>query len=581
MAYFLKKSTNKKGVYLQIYESFWDPSRKQTVHKSIKPIGYVDELMQNGIDDPISYYKEQIDQMNTERKNALGKERAKKIGKQTPERYLGPTLLTSLLRTLDVASDLSYLQLCAGFNFSLSSILFDLISARLVNPCSKRSSYLDVIPKLVNTKCDYSLDQLYGAIEFLGREYKKVIEIFNAHAARLWTPDTARTYFDCTNFFFEIDKEDALRRKGPSKEHRTDPIVGMGLLLDKNCMPLGMSIYPGNELEKPQMREVIGDLKRRGSICGRTIRVADKGLNCADNIADALLAKDGYIFSKSPKMLPEIEQMWLFAEEGWEEIKDVSGHVLYKIKSTIGEFSYRITTSNKRKKPVNLKEKRVASWNPKLARKQLGEIDRMVEKARSLRLSGAKKCEYGESAKFVTFKGVDNDGQETEVVASINWEAINRAKAFAGYNLLVTSETSMSDKEIYEAYRGLWRIEESFRAMKSQLVARPVYLQKPDSIAGHFLICYLAVFLERILQIRVLKDEFGTEEIGKLIKEMRVVAISHRRYINITRSSKLIERLEKMTGLPFTNYYLNASDVEKMTKYVMPKELISQPNKKP
>lgn len=204
----------------------------------------------------------------------------------------------------------------------------------------------------------------------------------------------------------------------------------------------------------------------------------------------------------------------------------------------------------------------------------------MVEKAQGLRLSGAKRSEYGEAAKFVAFKGVDGDGCEADVAVSVNWEAVRRAKALAGYNLIVTSETGMGDEEIYSAYHGLWRIEETFRTMKSQLDARPVYLQKPDSIKGHFLICYLAVFLERILQIRVLGGEFGTEQVMRLVREMRVVAISDRRYVNITRSSPLVDRLEKTTGLPLANYYLNSADVAKIAGYVMPKELIERVREK-
>ena len=148
-----------------------------------------------------------------------------------------------------------------------------------------------------------SLNQIYSGLSYIGNEYEKIIEIYNHQINRNFPFDTSKTYFDCTNFYFEIDYEDALRRKGPSKENRKDPIVGMGLLLDANQIPMGMKLYPGNESEKPVIRDVINDLKKRHNINGKTIRVADTGLNCAENIIHALKEGDGYIFSKSVKQL--------------------------------------------------------------------------------------------------------------------------------------------------------------------------------------------------------------------------------------------------------------------------------------
>ena len=165
-----------------------------------------------------------------------------------------------------------------------------------------------VIPLLVGARHSYSLDQLYPELDFLGQRYQKVIEIYNDHIARLFPRNTASGYFDCINFFFEINSENRLRKKGLSKENRRNPIVGMGFLLYCDCIPLGMSIYPGNESEKLQIRQVVGELKKKGAIQTKTIRVADKGLNCADNIADCVLAGDGHLFSKSLKQLGALKQ---------------------------------------------------------------------------------------------------------------------------------------------------------------------------------------------------------------------------------------------------------------------------------
>ena len=153
------------------------------------------------------------------------------------------------------------------------------------------------------------------------------------------------------------------------------------------------------------------------------------------------------------------------------------------------------------------------------------------------------------------------------VTIEINEKAIENARKVAGYNLMVTSELSMSAVDIYAAYHNLWRIEESFRIMKSQLDARPVYLQKEDTITGHFLICYLSVVLMRLLQIYVLEDRYGTEEIFDFIRDFRVAKISDRKYINLTRSSTFIKALASETSLPLTSYFLGNQDINKVLNH--------------
>ena len=431
-------------------------------------------------------------------------------------------------------------------------------------PCSKSRTFHDVLPLMEGVGARFSLDQLYDGLAYLGEEHEKVVEIYNARVAGLFPRDTSRSYFDCTNFYFEIDREDDLRRKGPSKEGRPEPVVGMGLLLDADCIPIGMSVYPGNGDERPQLREVVGRLKERHAITGRTVRVADKGLNCADNVADAVLAGDGYLFSRSVKTLPERDRAWALADDGWADVTDGHGDVLWSYKEVVDDFEYQVTGEGGRKRAVSLPEKRVVTYSPKLARKQTYEINRQVEKARALRLAAAKRSEYGDSAKYVTFAPVDGEGEirdGAKVVATLNHDAIKKAKSVAGYNMIVTSETGMSASEVYETYHQLWRIEESFKVMKSELDARPVYLQRQSSITGHFLVCYLAVLLVRLLQVKVLGDEFCSEEVMGLCRGLNVCQASERRYVNVSRRTPIIERLAERTGLPLLHFNLTKGDV--------------------
>lgn len=568
MAYFLKKTNNKKGTYLQIYESYYDSERKAGAHRSYKPIGYVHQLQTEGIDDPIAFYKDEVQKLNQELRKKKQDEKARKISEESPEKLLGYFPLKNLCDSLRCKNYIDLMQTATSFRFNVFDMMTALVYARVVHPCSKLKTYIEVIPKLFE-KYDFSLDQLYSGLGYIGSEYEKIIEIFNHQVALKYPFDTSHSYFDCTNFYFEIDREDDFRLKGPSKENKKEPIVGMGLLLDANQIPIGMKMYPGNESEKPVIRDIIDDLKQRNHISGRTIQVADKGLNCFENILHALKAGDGYIFSKSVKMLPDTEKIWVLLENDYVDVKNKKGEVLYRIKDCVDDFNYNYTDKDGHRKTLKLTEKRVVTFNPKLAEKQKLEINRQVEKAKKLRACEAKKSEYGDSAKYVTFIPTDKKGEKMtgKVKVEINEKAIENAKKLAGYNMIVTSEIRITASEIYAAYHNLWRIEESFRIMKSQLDARPVFMQKQETITGHFLICYLSVLLTRLFQIYVLKDEYSTEEIFDFIHDFRVAKISDRKYINLTRSSSFIKDLTVRTGLPLTSYFLGNEDINKMLSH--------------
>lgn len=568
MAFFLKKTNNKKGTYLQIYESYYNPERKTGAHRSYKPIGYVHELQAKGIEDPISFYKEEVQKLNQEFQKRKQAEKVRQISEESPEKLLGYFPLKNLCDSFGCKKYIDLMQTATGFRFNIFDMMSSLIYARVVHPCSKLKTYIEILPKLFEAY-DFSLDQLYSGLGYIGSEYEKIIEIFNHQVALKYPFDTAHSYFDCTNFYFEIDKEDDFRLKGPSKENKKEPIVGMGLLLDANQIPVGMKMYPGNESEKPVIRDIIDDLKQRSHISGRTIRVADKGLNCFENILHALKSGDGYIFSKSVKMLPETEKTWALLKNDYVAVKNKKGEVIYYIKDCVDDFTYNYTDKDGHRKTLKLTEKRIVTFNPKLAEKQKHEINRQVEKAKRLRACEAKKSEYGDSAKYVTFFSADRKGEKTtgKVKVEINENAIENAKKLTGYNMIVTSEIRMSASAIYAAYHNLWRIEESFRIMKSQLDARPVFMQKQETITGHFLVCYLSVLLTRLFQIHILKDEYGTEEIFDFIRDFRIAKISDRKYINLTRSSSFTKDLTARTGLPLTSYFLGNEDINKMLSH--------------
>lgn len=553
---FLKKTTLKGRTYLAIYDSFYSHDKKGAAHKCYKSLGSIETLKKNGMKDPIAFYQKEVDVLNQQRKE----EGTRKISDISPSLYLGYFPLKAILEKLRIQQYVNYFNLTYDFQFNLYKLLSTLVYARSVNPCSKNRTFHDVLPNLYHTS-HYSYDQLLDGLAFLGENYEKFIEIFTVQTAAVYGIDTSKSYFDCTNFYFEIDREDDFRKKGPSKENKKEPIVGLGLLLDRHQIPVGMKMYPGNGSEKPVLRDIIDGLKNRNNITGKTIHVADKGFNCAQNIAFSKQSGDGYLFSKSVKTLPAAEKTWVLLEQDYQNVKDKNGKLLYRYKSCVDTFPYSVEYGG-RKQTVMLTEKRLVTYNPSLASKKRYEINRLVEKAKTLTLSQAKRNDFGEAGKYVNF--TDKTGGKAKI--SINQSAIDKDLELAGYNLLITSETQMTDQDIYNTYHNLWRIEESFKIMKSDLDARPVFLQKEDTIKGHFLICYLTVLLERIFQFKVLGENYSTSDIFKFIKEFKVTKGEHK-YINTTRDSVFINDLTEKFHLPLTNYFLSETQINTIFNY--------------
>ena len=353
-AFYLKKTKLKGRTYLSIDESFYSHEKKGTAHRCYKSLGSVETWTKKGLADPIAHFQKQVDELNTERKESG----VRKISDIFPILYLGYFPLKALLEKLKIKKWVNYFNLTHEFQFDLYELMSSLIFARAVNPCSKHRTFHEILPNLFD-KVHYSYDQLLNGLGFMGNDYEKFVEIFTAQTKECFGIDTSRTYFDCTNFYFEIDREDDFRKKGPSKENKKEPIVGLGLLLDSNQIPLGMKMYPGNESEKPVLRDVIDRLKSQNNVTGKTIHVADKGLNCAQNIAFSKKSGDGYLFSKSIKSLPDTEKVWVLLDDGWKDVKDKTGKLLYRYKSCVDQFPYKVEKDGK---SYSVKRKCLKRW---------------------------------------------------------------------------------------------------------------------------------------------------------------------------------------------------------------------------
>ena len=227
-------------------------------------------------------------------------------------------------------------------------------------------------------------------------------------------------------------------------------------------------------------------------------------------------------------------------------------------------FLFHFTNEEGKCVEFNVKEKRVVSYNPSLARKQKAQIQKQIDKAISISsLKQASKEEYGDSIKYVNFTSIDKEGEVVKSIPSLNQEKIDEDLSFAGYNLLVTSEINKSAQDIYNTYHGLWRIEESFRVMKTYLEARPVYLQNKESIYGHFTICYMALTILRLIELKVFNDELPIGQIIEFIRNYNITETLEGSFINNATKSNTLSIIQKRYGLSkLDNIQLRKKDVE-------------------
>lgn len=565
MSYFLKKTKpSSKGEYLQIYSGYYIPKVGKR-NKSYKKIGYVQDLIAQGIENPVEYYQKEVNKLNA-------KEAEKKIAQITDVstcKYVGQFLVSSMIEKLNVKEIIKVMNSNLKIQYDMTDLITSLICAQIVSPGSKLKAFEKVIPSLYGSKL-FSYDQIIDGVKILGNNYEKYIELFNNQIAKIWPRNTKNLFFDCTNYYFEIDLEDNVRKKGPSKENRKDPIIGQALLLDSDQIPIGMTMYPGNQSEKQFLRKSIEDLKNRYNVKGKTVQVADKGLNCGDNIYAAVVeSHDGYIFSKSVHgtNLNDVEKKWVLLEDElenkWTEVRDEDGKILYKYKSCVDEFEYKHTVDGE-KVSFKVKEKRIVTYNPTLARKQKTQIKKEVSKAEEkITLKGLTREEFGDCVKYVSFAATDKKGQNVKIAKEMNNEKIEEDLSFAGFNLLVTSEIDMNPEEIYNVYHGLWRIEDTFRVMKTYLEARPVFLQLIESIYGHFLICYLGATILRLLELKVFEDQIPVTQLIDFIRDYRVTETGQGSFINNASSSRTFIKIKDKLGLIMLgNLILQKKDID-------------------
>lgn len=518
---YLRKSKKKNGrVYLTIVEGYRD-GRGKSMSRTVESLGYVDDLERQGIADPVAHFTEECARRNEARRAEASPVMVKipprqKIDKRddAPRIELGACVVDSYLnRELGLRDFFERRRTARRVSFDPYRVLELLVWDRVAHPSSKRGAWgsRGAFPR----KCAFSLDDTYRALTYLEDRSREIVSHMSGSLEAARGPrGRDRLYYDVTNYYFEIEDEDGFRMHGVSKENRRSPIVQMGLFLDADGLPLDYALFPGNV---PDVSTLAPALEAAGTgPGGRVVVVADKGLNASPNIARCVLDRNGFIFSQSVRGADRGTRDWVLADEGYAA--NASGS--FRVKSRQAERAVSVTGADGRRRRVGVPVKQVAFWSRDFAERSRHERSKVVEKSlRALERGDAGRGLARSGARYAKATPVD---PETGEVASVAWsldeDAIERDALYDGYYCIITSETGMADGEVIDAYRGLWRIEESFRVIKGDLGARPVFCSTEAHIRAHFLICFIALLVMRLIQADV-EGATGSRPSARAVQE--------------------------------------------------------------
>lgn len=542
MSYFLRTKSTKNGECLVWCQGTYNHSKKNTIQKT-KVLGLVSELKKT-YSDPYDYFQKKADLENKKLKENKVKSKIEEIPDISPIKNVGYFMIKDYYDRLNID------QLVRNFQFlntktlskNYASCFRFLIYSRLITPNSIFQNY-KANKNLYFEDFDFSIDDLYNSQKYIGSHYEDFKLALNRCVSNVYKYNWKTTYFDTTNYYFEIDRPKDKKQKGPSKENRKEPIIGLGLLLDSNGIPIDYQTFEGNQSEGPVMREILDDYRKHLGKNSKIIRIADKGLNSGDNIADAIRHEDGYIFSQKLKNGQKELISWVLDEKDYKVTYDTNNEIKFKIKSRTVNTEIKVTDyeDNNKKKKVTTLQKQICFYSRNYALKSEYERNRLIEKALKETNSQRRKETYGPSYKYISEERISDTGEvfDGEVTLFLNQDKIDEDKKLDGYYLIVTNVVDKSDEEIIEAYRGLWEIEESFRITKTELEARPVYVSTFESIEGHFLICYIALLLTRLIQKDKLKNKLSASQILHTMRNYIAMELNKDNYIMLYKDDNL------------------------------------------
>jgi hypothetical protein len=434
-----------------------------------------------------------------------------------------------------------------------------LVYSRVLCPASKKRTYESKEIYFENT--DFLLDDVYRCLGFVNKLKEKLQRHIHRKVSEVYGRNCELVYYDVTNYYFEIDEQDRLRRLGVSKEHRPNPIVQMGLFMDNNGIPISYRLFAGNTNDCETLRPLLSEMRREFNM-GRIIVVADRGINTHKNIQWNIVNREGYIYSQTVRGGHKELKEYVLDDKGYRP-HGAGG----KIKSRIYPRELSVTDIEDKHKRVRIDEKQVVFYSEVYAKRARAERGAVLLKAHELVSNPAKynkATSYG-AAKYVkNLEFDDNTGEvKTSKVRPVFDEAkLREEEKFDGYYAVVTNELDKSDDEIIGIYKGLWKIEEAFKVTKSNLETRPVYLSREEHIEAHFLICFIALCIARILQYR-LDNKYSIAAIVESLNQVFCTYIGENTYF-FNYINPIIAEIGEKLDITFNRETLSLLEIKKI-----------------
>ena len=595
MSLFLKQTKFKSGkVYLSIVDGYWkDGKVKQKVYQKL---GYLDDLKKE-FDDPISHYKNYVEKLKKEFETKITTtfDISKDNDFEDDTFNIGYSYLKKIFQELDITSVLKDKQYSSKIEYSLPKACELLTYSRIINPGSIKYTYEH--KNQFFEPFDLSLDDLYRSLKPMLDCKENIFKTIWDNTKEKYNRDASTSYYDCTNYYFEIEYDDedikdtngeiikkGIRKRGPEKNHRPDPIVEMGLLLDSQGFPISYNLFPGNTSEKETLIPEIKNIKRRHNI-NKVIVVADRGLNCSDNmigLAGIDLDKenrDGYIYGQSIRGADQKFKDWvltndyktdIIVDEDGNEIKFIHKSRIYPKKMYITRDDKDLTKSgNKKKQAITVDQKQMVYYSQKYAEKQKRDRQMVIEKAKDLiknpgaytRATTYGAAGYINNIKFDKETGAVSNSSEL----SINQSKIEEEEKLDGYYCIVTSEENLSDLELRNIYKGLAKIEETFKITKSEFDARPINVRLEEHIDAHFLICFISLVIIRLLQYDI-NNKYTIKNILEKMKNFKVTHETGNLYKFIGYKPE-IQYLNRKLQINMDKKYDTRENIKKILKY--------------
>ena len=453
------------------------------------------------------------------------------------------------------------------FKYDINAILSDLIYARVLEPASKRSSFKTASEFM--EKPAYKLHDVYRALDVLGNECDFIQSEAYKNSHFIGKRNDQILYYDCTNYYFEIEQEDGDKKYGKSKEHRPNPIIQMGLFMDSDGIPLAFSLFPGNTNEQKSLKPLEQKLIRDFA-CRKFIYCSDAGLASEDIRTYNHLGERAFIVTQSIKKLPAEDKTWALNKSGFKRVADDMSADITALPDDDTCLYYKEEPYTTKK----LHQRLIITYSPKYARYQKTIREKQVERAEKMIASGNTKKQRknpNDPGRFIGTIAVTEDGEAAKVHAFLDENKIAGEAMYDGLYAVCTDLLDDDVNGILKVSEGRWQIEECFRIMKTDFSARPVYLQDGNRIKAHFLICFLALLSYRALE-KELDYQYTCEEILDTLRGMNFAGIQEQGFVPLYKRLKITDDLHEACGFRTDYQFITKSQMKTIQKKSKVKE---------